>query len=250
MTIDLLSSGRLLSMHNGSLTLRGVTIKNGMVGLFGYDGGGALKIYNSDLALDDVHFVDNQASAFGGALAITLSGSGKATIHNTLFQHNHVFGGPGVLTGAAGGGASVALSGAGQEIHLTDVGFNHNIVEANEAVYGGGLDLGVSFQARAACVRCFFNGNQITESGGEGIAEGGGAMLTVSLRVPVSIPLGNVTCWTVSLVPAPAIDPDFATASFTPNGTTGSVSSIASLSTSVSALPSTFAESTSSTFTR
>ena len=77
-----------------------------------------------------------------------------------------------------------------------------------------------------------------------------GVTLMVSLRVPGSAAVGKVSGCTVSLVPAPAIDPDFDMASFTPKGTTGSVSSIASLSTSVSALPSTLAESTSSTRTR
>src|SRR5271157_1395890 len=77
-----------------------------------------------------------------------------------------------------------------------------------------------------------------------------GVTLIVSLRVPDSAPGGYVNCCTVSLVPGPAIEPDFDIASFTPNGTTGSVSSIASLSTSVSALPSTRAEPTLSTRTR
>ena len=72
----------------------------------------------------------------------------------------------------------------------------------------------------------------------------------VSLRVPASAPAGKVNGCDVSLLPAVANDPDFDTASFTPKGTTGSVNSIASLSTSVSALPSTLAESTSSTRTR
>ena len=77
--------------NGGTSTLKGLTIKDGDVSGWG----GGLYVYNSNVILILIDFIDNAASIGGGAINI-YSGSSTATLYGCSFARNTASSGPDV----------------------------------------------------------------------------------------------------------------------------------------------------------
>lgn len=154
-------SGRILSASNGSTTLSGLTIRNGL--------GGGISNVGAKLTVTDCLFSGNSADS-GGAIYSTYDGD--LTIRNSRFLSNTAVGAGGAVV--AYGGSSV--SGCTFTGNRAEVGGALYQVQAvsgstfsdNSANVGGAMVVGVY----GAVQSCVFTGNSARDYGGAVIGSG------------------------------------------------------------------------------
>jgi len=164
--------GLLLNSDTASLTVSGLTLRNGST--YGssddcdnrsdrYQKGGALAIYSDNggdpgtFLFDDVVFDSNYAYYFGGGLFV--EGGTSVTIQDSAFTNN-------VVGTDAGGGAYITDSGALDVLRTT---FTGNISDEE----GGGLVVDIASSGTARIVDSSFTDNGAGRAGGGAYFETG-----------------------------------------------------------------------------
>lgn len=114
--IEGISLDRIFHVHSGSVTISGVTLKNGNA----HAGGAIYSASESTLTLEDSHLLDNDASS-GGALYV----QGGLTVRRTTFEGNRA---------VANDGGAIFLGDAASAIIV-----NSTLTGNSAQGYGGGL---------------------------------------------------------------------------------------------------------------
>ncbi len=169
--------GLLLSSDTASLTVSGLTLRNGSTygtsdncDNRGNESGGALAIYSDTggdpgtFLIDDVVFTNNYAYYYGGGLSV--KGGASVTIQDSVFADNDVFYG-------TGGGAYIDDTG--------DLDILRTTFFANVAPEAGALEVNIQTGSTARIVDSTFLDNYTTDgNGGAIIFENGSAELVNS----------------------------------------------------------------------
>ena len=167
-----------ISIGGGSFEMRNFTLTNGVA----EQGGGIVVIPagNATVTLEDLLVAENTAtsaaSALGGGLWASLSGTQRLEIIDCAFYQNQAVSTGGDLANAGGLGV-IAAGDSRFVIEFTDIAENH-IESSGAAISGGGILLGIEDTARGELLDVILSGN--TGDSGSGDVQGAGGWWATS----------------------------------------------------------------------